>query len=331
MKNCLLYYGTDEGLIKELIHNMKIKDLDINFSELNDIYIDGRTVTPDEIINACETLPVFSDKKIVTVFRAMFFKEKPDNHDKIVYEALNKYIKNVPDFCTLIFYYILENPREKVKISKSFQGNAEINKVNSLKGEELLKKVARIFEKKGMKVDKVLLNLFCNHTDTSLYSINNEIEKIWAYSQGRPITKEILFNIMPGKNDDDIFALVDAIAAKKLEQALDIFNELIFKGVYPNMILSMVERQFRMIYSIKVKYPNHKSKEDICKEFNIIDFIFEKIRKIVGKFTEEEIARIFNYCLDCEKKIKTNTIDPKMEVEFLIIKAINSGHIYSIT
>lgn len=329
MKNCFLYYGTDEGLIKELIQkNLHSK---INFPELNDIYIDGRTVSSEEIINACETLPAFSDNKVVTVFRALFLREKQDSHDKMVCEAVSKYIKDVPDFCTLIFYYILENPREKIKITKSFQSCAEVNKVSPLRGEELLRKVSSILESRDMKMDKVLLNLFCNQIDTSLFSIYNEVDKLRAYTLGTPITKEILLKLIPGKNDDDIFALVDAIAAKKLEMALDIFNELIFKGVYPIMILSMVERQFKMIYSIKVKYPSIKSKEAICKELSIIDFIFEKIRKVVGKFSEKELERIFNYCIECEGKIKSNTIDQKMEVEILIVKAINSGHIYSIT
>lgn len=59
-----------------IISSIKQKYIDVAFESLNLIYIDGKETTTDKIINACETLPLMSDKKIVVVEDLPLFTSK---------------------------------------------------------------------------------------------------------------------------------------------------------------------------------------------------------------------------------------------------------------
>ncbi|WP_279374300.1 hypothetical protein [Clostridium arbusti] len=58
-----IFCGFNEHLIKEKIK--KITEISVNssFIDLNYFEFDGATVSYDDIVNACETLPFMSDKK----------------------------------------------------------------------------------------------------------------------------------------------------------------------------------------------------------------------------------------------------------------------------
>ena len=76
LKGCYILYGPDENLIKDAVTKVENTVVDENFRELNLVKFDGMKVQFEEVMNACETLPFISDRKLVVVFRANFLGGK---------------------------------------------------------------------------------------------------------------------------------------------------------------------------------------------------------------------------------------------------------------
>ena len=74
--NSYVFCGADEELIKESINSFTKKYTNDEMSNLNFVKFDGTDVTFDIIKNASETVPFFSDKKLILVKRANFIKDK---------------------------------------------------------------------------------------------------------------------------------------------------------------------------------------------------------------------------------------------------------------
>lgn len=80
--NCYILAGIDEMLIKEQINNLINTSIPEVARDLNIIKIDGMKLSSDVFMDACETLPFISEKKVVLVYRANFLKDSLDNENK---------------------------------------------------------------------------------------------------------------------------------------------------------------------------------------------------------------------------------------------------------
>jgi DNA polymerase-3 subunit delta len=114
--NCYVFCGSDEALIKESVGLIADKVLDGAFKDLNYFQYDGMTADIDTVINACETIPFMSDRKVVVIFRADFLSDGEDKEFKKKYESLVSYKEKPASHCILIAYYVFENDREKPRI-----------------------------------------------------------------------------------------------------------------------------------------------------------------------------------------------------------------------
>ena len=76
LKGSYVFYGIDERLIMEEVNSIIKSALDDNFRELNLVKFDGSTMASfDDVINACQTLPFISEKKVVLISRANFLED----------------------------------------------------------------------------------------------------------------------------------------------------------------------------------------------------------------------------------------------------------------
>lgn len=344
-ERCYLFCGYDEQLMKEVIEKIINKNIDKNFSSFNSIQLDGNTASYDDIVNACETLPFMSDKKVVVVYRAAFLedgsrKKKNESEENDAdsdsqkevnigndkgFSQISKYLKQVPEHCILIVYQVFKDDREKPG-SKIMRLDKKICvvKFDKLKGVNLEKKVKAYFEENGKNIEKPELKLFCESLENNMEIVKNEVEKICCYVEGKEIKKEDIKLMVPPKTDSDIFDLVDFIAQKKFERALTIMNELIYKGENLLKILYMIERQFKLLLGIKLGLDNGKTKELLTKELNLNPYIYDKMVIQCRRFSEKQLIRAINMCLDSEEKLKSSSVNAKTEMEMLIINSIAS-------
>lgn len=323
LENCYIFCGIDENLIKESIQLIINHAVAEDFLELNSVKFDGNKVSVQEIQNACETLPFLSAKKVVTVYRAVFLSDREDRENKKKFEEIKNYIDNLPSHCVLIMYYVFEDDREKPSNNiKKLEKKVPIIKADKLKGEKLYKKVRDIFESRGKDIGKIELRFLCDNVDHNMDIINNEINKLISYTEGREITKEDIVDMFPQKSDNDVFDLVDFVSQKRPEKAIDIMNELLHRGENPLGILSMLQRQFKLLFNIKYGMEEGKSKDVLAKELRLHPFIIEKLMVQSKKFTRDQIKKCLQLCLDTERTLKSSSFEKKTELELLMINTV---------
>jgi DNA polymerase-3 subunit delta len=325
LDNCYVFCGADEALMKESIKRISDKVLYGGFAELNYVQFDGVTADMEAVINTCETIPFMSDKKVVVIYRAGFLGEGEDRENNKKFERAAKYLENPASHCVLILYYVFENDREKPSNKiKKLEKKACVVKFDKLKGAALERKVKTIFDDKGKNIGKIELKLFCDSLENNMEIIKNEVEKLVSYANDREITKEDIMLMLPQKTDNDIFDLVDSLSQKKIERALDILNELIFKGEKETYILYMIERQFNLLLQIKFRLEEGKDKDFIARELKLNPYICEKMIAQSRKFALKGLKKAINSCLDAEEALKSSSVNIKTEMELLILNTITA-------
>lgn len=328
LDNCYIFCGSDEKLIKNHVEFITENILSSDFVDLNYSKFDGSKTDFETIIDACETMPFMSDKKVVVVYRASFLddsggsKNSGDLKSKN-FVLLNEYLSNPSPHCILVIYYVFLSDREKPSNKiKKLDKKACVIKVDKLRGEFLQKKCKDLFEDAGAKIGKSELTLFCGQVDNNMDIILNEIEKLVSFAEGRDITKEDILAMMPQKSENDIFNLVDYLSQKNIKRALDILNELIYKGEKIPLILFMIGRQFNLLFNIKLGIESGKTKEILANELKLHPYICEKMISQSMKFTLKGLKRNIELCVDTEKTLKSTSTDDKINIEMFMIKTV---------
>ena len=321
--NGYVFCGLDEELIKSSIDPIIKKVLDKDFLDLNFIKIDGLTSTFDEIENACETLPFFGDKKVVLVYRANFLKDKPDKEVAKTYTEILKYIKDLPQHTILIMYYLFNDKRDTPKKNKKLSTLDKYVKVvhcDKLKKDKYYKKIEDIFKENGRTIGKVQLKYFADKVQNNFDIIKREIDKLDCYALGRELTKEDIDKLIPNKSEDDIFDLVEYISLRKVEKAIDLLDELLFKADQHMLIISSIGNHFKRLYEIKTYLLKGKKLEFFISKYRLPQFVCEKLMNQASKFSLKQLNQLIKVCINTEIKLKSSTTDKQMEMELMLFK-----------
>lgn len=321
--NGYVFCGLDEELIKSSIDPIIKKVVDKDFLDLNFIKIDGLTSTFDEIENACETLPFFGDKKVVLVYRANFLKDKPDKEGAKTYTEILKYIKDLPQHTILIMYYLFNDKRDTPKKNKKLSTLDKYVKVvhcDKLKKDKYYKKIEDIFKENGRTIGKVQLKYFADKVQNNFDIIKREIDKLDCYALGRELTKEDIDKLIPNKSEDDIFDLVEYISLRKVEKAIDLLDELLFKADHHMLIISSIGNHFKRLYEIKTYLLKGKKLEFFMSKYRLPQFVCEKLMNQASKFSLKQLNQLIKVCVNTEIKLKSSTTDKQMEMELMLFK-----------
>jgi len=127
---------------------------------------------------------------------------------------------------------------------------------------------------------------------------------------------------MPQKSENDIFNLVDYLSQKNIKRALDILNELIYKGEKIPLILFMIGRQFNLLFNLKLGIEGGRSKEALANELRLHPYICEKMISQSMKFNLKALKRNIELCVDTEKILKSTSSDDKINIEVFMIKTV---------
>ena len=100
-KQAYLLYG-EEAYLKQQYKHKLVQALNPEDDTMNFNHYEGRNIDVKELIDLCETMPFFADRRVVLLEDTGFFKNKCDE--------LADYMKELPDYLCLIF---VENEVDK--------------------------------------------------------------------------------------------------------------------------------------------------------------------------------------------------------------------------
>lgn len=323
ISNGYVFCGLDEELIKISVDAIINKVVEKDFLDLNFIKLDGLTATFEDIENACETMPFFGDKKVVLVYRANFLKDKADKEASRTYTEITKYIKDLPSYTVLIMYYLFNDKRDTPKKNKKLTTLDKYIKVvhcDKLKKDRYYKKIEDLFKDKGRSIGKIQLRYFADKVQNNFDIIKREIDKLDCYALGREITKEDIDILIQNKSEDDIFDLVEYISTRKVEKALDLLDELLFKADQHMLIIASIGNHFKRLYEIKVYLMKGKRVDFFMSKYKLPQFICEKLINQAAKFNVKQLNQLINICVDTEVKLKSSSSEKQMEMELMLFK-----------
>lgn len=329
LKSPILIYGEEKYLIRECIKQVMLKIN--NLPELNIITLENENTSMDNIINACETMPFMSEQKIVHIKNPEFLKKSGKNTstenqtvekalDTGISEQLTNYFKDISE--DLIILITFDGEIElKNKLAILVKNLGTLIQLNELKGAELQKYAAEIFQNHGKNINKSELIYFISEVGTSLSVIENEVGKLCMFNIGEDfITKDDIDAIVSKTAESNIFKMVDNISKKDAAKAVSILNTLLFQKEEHLKILAMIIRQYRLLLTIKLNVINKIPIEELRSHLKLNEYVFQNMIKLCGLYSEISLKRALSCLLKTDSEIKSSKLNPDLALEMLVVE-----------
>jgi DNA polymerase-3 subunit delta len=144
---------------------------------------------------------------------------------------------------------------------------------------------------------------------TDLWALNNEINKLLAYSPKNPIGIKAVQALVLGKIDENIFHLLDAILARNQGLALKLLHYNLVNGLYPAQFIGMIIGQFRMLLvlkdrSLKDSFLNSRA---LAVEYKWHPYTVQKNLVWLRQYSLERLREIYQKLEDLDVLLKTTS------------------------
>lgn len=305
-KHCYLLYGT-EGYLKKLYKN-KLKEGIIGSEDsMNYSYFEGKSIDINEVIGIAETMPFFSERRLIIIENSGLFKTQSDLAD---------YIKNVPEFTHFVF--VESEVDKRNRLYKAVKDIGYISEMNGMDEKNLELWIVSLLNKDKKKITKETLTYFMQKSVSSMEGIVQEIEKLVCYTMGSEvITKEDIDAVCTNQVSNQIFLMIDAIASCKQETALSLYYDLLTLREKPMSILFLITRHFNIL--LQMKELSHQPKGEISKKVGVPPFAVGKYSSQASNFTKKSLIEGLKMCVSMEEQVKTGLMSDQMAVELLIV------------
>lgn len=311
-----------------------------------DLTIFNEKPSMEELINACETLTMFSKRRLVVVSKSGFFKGKKkegakdeseetseDDNESVGNEnpfssgsemdILYSYLPTIPPSTLLIF-----KEEDVNKLLKPYKAVKKLGKdydFVSLDKEEIKRFIRNRIKKQGHEIRNEIVDLIHDlsgyqhkNSEYTLFNLENDLKKIMAHCQGLEITALDVTSTLEGDLDTFVFSLVEAMGSGKKGEALNLFYNIISGGGNFFGVLGLLIVQYELMLDVKELLDKGRTLPTIEDLLKVNSYRLKKALPTIQKYSTGELRNLLKMLFAMERNIKSGLIEQNLALEIFI-------------
>lgn len=327
LKPVYLFYGQERYLMDQMLEKMIQTYVPDTYRDFNLVTFDGEKVSPDEIIDACETVPFFNETKIILVKNAPFFRATKSQLTDAGEKRLLDYFAE-PLESSKLFFISNHSIDKRKKVTKTVGKCGSLVEYGKLEPNIFKKWMHKKIKTLGKDIDGGTLTYLVQRmayldklSTKNLLDVDNELKMICSsLIERKDVTADDINQFVKKPLEADIFVMVDAVGRKQAEKAIVIMHELMKQGEPIIKIYSMICRQFRILKKTKMLAEDGYNQASIAKMIGVHPYAVKKIMSQLNVFDSRSLTYILEKCSDLDYKMKSTSINSELAVEALIVE-----------
>ncbi|WAA10360.1 DNA polymerase III subunit delta [Fervidibacillus albus] len=321
-----LLYGNEQFLIDETKRLIIKEALDEKDREFNLSSYDLEETPIETVVDDCLTVPFFSEKKVVIADRAYFLtaekgKEKVEHH----FQTLESYANEPAPSSIFVIVAPYEKLDARKKLTKLLLKNAVSVEAKPLTEREVKNWVRKGLQEEGFIITDRGMDLLYHYVGANLALLNNEMEKIVLFSdKGEEIDEQTIEWLVAKSFEGNVFSLIDKVVHKRLDDALEIYYQLLKQNEEPIKILAAISSQFRVIYQTKALSEKGYGQKAISGQLKIHPYRVKLAAEQARFFSIEQLMEIMNALAEIDYQLKTSFGHREKLLELFFFKFLHT-------
>jgi len=309
-KKVYLLFGPEQYLVKQY-RDMLAEALVPDADELSLVKLstDGKTIDVNDIISECDTLPFFSERRVVMLSDTGLFSAEG--------RALAEYIPNIPETTTLIITE--EKADKKTVLYKTIAKIGTAAEFTTPDEKTLMGWVSMRLGEAGLRITSADAAFLVETAGINMFNLSNEIDKLAAYCEGKNVVKrEDIVLVTVNDIEDKIFVMTDKVSRGDISGALPLLDDLFRLNVKPIQILGALKTTFSRLAEIRKRLDDGESAYLIGRNMNIYSRYLDGYISIVSGHTYKEILGAYDAIVQAGVDI-TSGITTEQETALVLL------------
>jgi DNA polymerase III subunit delta len=316
-----LLYGTESFLLTETYELLIRTVLTEEEREFNVSVCDCEETPVQTALEDAETFPFLGEKRVIVVKNPYFFtaeKEKEITHDL---KKLESYIMSPSPFSIVVFVGAYEKLDERKKITKLMKEHAEVLVATPLSEKELREWMMERAQQSGATMEENAVDALLQLAGTNLMTLANELDKLALFvGPGGIIRQETVEKLVSRTLEQNVFVLVEKVTKRQIDEALQVFYDLLENNEEPLKILALLANQFRLLYQVKWLAAKGYGQQQIASILKVHPFRIKLAMGQAALFSEEELMAAIRQIAEADYEMKSGAMDRQLIMELLLMK-----------
>ena len=320
----LFLYGEESYLIDWAVETLVKKYVSQGSSALDYIKFHDEGETAKEIIEACNTFSMMSQRRII--WADGFAPLRSGTAKGFGAEELKvfaDYIKEPNPSTILIFSE--ENPEAKSELVKLLKKECRCYCFEQLDRATLGAFIVKRFKEAGVDAGQEQVQViieqsgyFHKESQYRIFNLVHDIEKMVAYSGGKQLAEEDIEEVLNGDLDKFIFDLLDAVSNHEKDKAFTLLYNILGSGRDVFSVTAMMVNQFELLLDVAQCKEEGMNLSQISAFLKSSEFRIKKAMRFAEKFTVKRLKEILSQLYEIDRNIKTGLLDPELALEIVI-------------
>jgi DNA polymerase-3 subunit delta len=271
---------------------------------------DGAASSSDDILNAANTMPFMSERRLVVVHDA-------DKLDAASTEKVALYAKDPAPFTCLVM--VATKVAKNTKLYKAFAASGVVFEYAAPKRSEYAGEVVRLFKERGRSIAMPAAQRLVDIVGRDLRRLDLEADKLHAFvAEGRPIAEADVVAVASESGESSIFELTDAVGDRDVLRALQILRRLLGSET-PLGIHAMLGRHVRALIGARALSSRGMAPEAMAPEIGMPPWQVRNVVRQSQRYSPAELSSALRGLAAAEEEMKTSPTDAGLVIERWII------------
>ncbi|QFT89921.1 DNA polymerase III subunit delta [Bacillus sp. THAF10] len=306
--------------IKEAIIENALEEAEYDF---NLSFYDMEEQSVDIAIEDAETLPFMGDRRVVVITNPYFLTGEK-NKAKVEHnlDRFLSYINEAAPYTILVIQAPYEKLDERKKIVKTLKQQAEVIEAQPLGEREIKQWMKNKAEQQGATLHEDATEELLKISGVNLSVLSQELSKMALYigPSEQEITKEIVQKLAAKTMEHSVFEMVEKMVHRRIDEALEIFYELLRNNEEPIKLHALIANQFRLLYQVKDLSEQGYSQQKMAGILRVHPFRVKLAAQHARYFQRDELLNMIRELAEADYLMKSGRVDKQLAMEMVLIK-----------
>lgn len=339
VSNVLLFYGIEDYLVRWAVNAVRNRYVSEAAEMFDFTKLDAGTATAEDIISACETVPMLSERRVVLltdVDAGGSRSRKDEGHDQAddsgdlqemsgdnKLDRIAEYIADFPESAELVMT-CSGMPDKRRKFFKAVKKYGEDYDFARLDRNALTKFAEKRFRMLGCECDRNTLSMlidvsgyFDRDTDYVIDRLVNDIEKAAAHSGGH-VTREDITEAVSGNENIRVFDFTDSMLQGRKGRSLHLLEAMLENNENEFRLLGLICSQFETILKVSEMRAVGMSQRQIAAQLHIHEYRVRLAWESGQRYRAADLRHILMKAYEIDRKVKSGEFDMRTALELFV-------------
>jgi len=317
LKPVYLIYGSEELLLERAARRLRerlaaVADLDFNMETF-----DGGSASADDVVNAANTMPFMSERRLVIV-------NDVDKMDAASLERLASYAKDPAPYTCLVL--VATKMAKNSKLYKAVASTGVTYEYTAPKRSEYAGEVVRLLLERGKTIDHKAAEALVDLVGRDLRRLDGEADKLAAYVDSADVVVlDDVRQVAAASGTASVFELTDAVGERGTAHALGVLHRLLQGGESALGLHAMLVRHVRGLIGARALSARGMSTDSMAPDLGMAPWQARNVARQAGNYAPAELSAALRGLAAAEEEMKTSPTEAGLVLERWIVSATRAA------